>query len=63
MTYSLCAVRRVCSILFFSAQLLLASGLFLQTANGQSVHPLDPLTSDEIKAAAGVITALPQFPA
>ncbi len=63
MTRSLSEVRRVCSILLFCAQLLFVSALCSQPANGQAVHPLDPLTSDEIKSAAGVITAWPQFPA
>jgi primary-amine oxidase len=60
MTYSLSEVRRFCSVLLFCAQLLIPFTLAAQTS--PAVHPLDPLTSEEIKAAAGVITALPQFP-
>jgi primary-amine oxidase len=62
MIYPQSEVRRFCSVLLFCLQLLLASALVPLAAKGQPAHPLDPLTSDEIKAAAGVITALPQFP-
>lgn len=54
-------LRRCCFVLLFCAQLLIPLTLAAQTT-AQTLHPLDPLTSDEIKAAAGVITALPQFP-
>ncbi len=62
MTYPLSEVCRFCSVLLLCAQLSIASALVLQTATGQAVHPLDPLTAEEIKAAAGVISTLPQFP-
>src|SRR5687768_12584861 len=60
MTYSLSEVRRLRSVLLFCALLLIPTTLTAQTT--KAVHPLDPLTSDEIKAAADLITALPQFP-
>lgn len=56
-------LRRCCLVLLFCAQLLIPVTLAAQTSTAQMLHPLDPLTADEIKAAAGVITALPQFPA
>ena len=56
-------LRRYYFVLLFCSQLLIPFTLAAQTSTAQAVHPLDPLTSDEIKAAAGVITALPQFPA
>ncbi|HYN24469.1 MAG TPA: hypothetical protein VES69_05435 [Pyrinomonadaceae bacterium] len=62
MSYSLSEVRRFCSVLLFCAQPLIISALVPQTATGQTLHPLDPLTSEEVKVAAGVIAALPQFP-
>lgn len=62
MTYSRYEVRRCFSVLLFCGQLLVSFTLAAQTISTQAVHPLDPLTSDEIKAVAGVITALPQFP-
>jgi primary-amine oxidase len=61
MTYSLSEVRRLGWAFLFCAQLLIPLSLAGQTSTAQAVHPLDPLTSDEIKAAASVITALPQF--
>jgi primary-amine oxidase len=62
MTYPQSEVRRFSLVLLFCAPLLLISVIVPGTAKGQAVHPLDPLTSDEIKVAAGVITSLPQFP-
>lgn len=62
MTCSLSALRRFRSVLPICALLLIPFTLAAQTSSAQALHPLDPLTSDEIKAAAGVITALPQFP-
>ncbi|MCA1575711.1 MAG: tyramine oxidase [Acidobacteria bacterium] len=62
MSYSLSEVRRFCSVLLFCAQPLIISALVPQTATGQTLHPLDPLTSEEVKVAARVIAALPQFP-
>jgi len=55
-------LRRCCFLLLFTIQLLIPFTLTAQTSTAQSMHPLDPLTSEEIKAAAAVITALPQFP-
>ena len=63
MVYSLPEVRRFSSLLFLCALLLSSLTLAAQTNTAQPQHPLDPLTADEIKTAAGVITALPQFPA
>lgn len=62
MTHTLSAVRRYHPLLLICALLLIPSTLTAQTSTGQGLHPLDPLSSDEIKAAAAVITALPQFP-
>src|SRR5918993_2165662 len=62
MTYYLSAVRRYHPLLLICALLLIPFTLTAQTSTVEAVHPLDPLTSDEIKAAAAVITSLPQFP-
>ena len=62
MTYPLSEVHRCRSVVLFCAQLLIVSALVSQTATGQAVHPLDSLTAEEIKTAAGVISTLPQFP-
>jgi Cu2+-containing amine oxidase len=63
MVHSLPEVRRISSLLFLCALLSSPLTLAAQTNTAQPQHPLDPLTADEIKSAAGVITALPQFPA
>jgi primary-amine oxidase len=62
MTYSLSSVRRFNSIFVLCLKLLIPLALATQTGTAQTAHPLDPLTVDEIKTAAGVISAWPQFP-
>jgi primary-amine oxidase len=59
MSYPLPAMRQ-CLVLMFCT--LLLSGAVAAQTSPAPVHPLDPLTGEEIKVAAGVITSLPQFP-
>lgn len=63
MVHSLPEVRRISSLLFLCALLSSPLTLAAQTNTAKPQHPLDPLTADEIKTAASLITALPQFPA
>jgi primary-amine oxidase len=63
MTYPQSEARRFRSLFLLWSHLLLVSTLGAQAASAQAVHPLDPLTPDEIKAAAAAIIGLPQFPA
>ena len=55
-----CARFQVRRIHFFAFSILLA--LSAPAVLGQARHPLDSLTADEIKVAAKVLSASPQFP-
>lgn len=56
-----CARLQVRWIHFFAFSILLACSA--TAVLGQARHPLDPLTADEIKLAARLLSAAPQFPA
>ena len=49
MSYPLHKVRHFCLILLFCAQSFILSALAAQTAMAQALHPLDPLTAEEIR--------------
>ena len=62
MSYRLPRMRSFCLALFFCARIFIISALAAQTVTAQAQHPLDPLTAEEIKTAAGVLAASAQFP-
>ena len=49
-------------VILFCAQSLIIFALTTQTATAQALHPLDPLTAEEITTAARVLNAATQFP-
>src|SRR5688572_2436797 len=50
------------SFLLVCAQFIILSALAAQAASAQPRHPLDPLSAEEIKAAAKIIGAHAAFP-
>jgi len=49
-------------VLTFCSQVLIAIALTVQIVAAQAQHPLDPLTADEIKTTARVLTSSTRFP-